>query len=411
METKVITLTREQLFEKVWATPIQRLAKDFGLSDVGLAKLCRRNEIPVPGRGHWQRLEAGQNPERPGLPPLKRPEYGGPIEISHWERFNDSVDLELANAKAQEPKDKLVVSVPVDGPIRHPFAVKAENQRVGPTKDGRRVHYWERPNGICPIRRVTDELVPRALRIFDALLMALNEQGYSLDWPDKKWGECGVVLSGRTVPIKLTEIFKQVPHHPTREELKDQHLFSWVRPPKWDRQATGRLTLNVGTSSWENIRHTWTDGKHGRLEDYLGDVLRTVRLLGVVFKKKAEEEARQAQKEEERRRRKEELQRQQAEHSRKGKVLRELTRAYRQSMHIHEFLDSLDRVSTSSTLDDASRRELQVLTEWGRRYADAQDPRSRLCEVIAEFRGDPKEPEDEDEDPDEPYYGLTSFGS
>lgn len=108
MESNMIRLTREQLFEMVWATPMQRLAKDFGLSDVGLAKLCRRNEIPVPGRGHWQRLEAGQNPERPGLPPLKRPEYGRPIQISHWDRFNDSVDQELANAKAQEPKNKPV---------------------------------------------------------------------------------------------------------------------------------------------------------------------------------------------------------------------------------------------------------------------------------------------------------------
>lgn len=259
--------------------------------------------------------------------------------------------------------------------------------------------YPEPPHGTCPIR-VTDELVTRALRIFDALLLALSEQGHSLTWPDKHWAECGVTLSGRTLPIKLAEIFKRVPHHPTREELKDQHRFSWVRPPKWDLQATGRLKLKVGRCSWANIRHNWTDGKSGQLENYLGDVLRTLRLLEVVFKKEAEEKAREAQEEQERRLREEELRRQQAEHSRKVKVLRGLSRAYRESRHIHELLDSLDKASKALTLDDESRRELQALTECGRRYADAQDPRNRLCEVIAEFRGDPKQPEDEDaEDP------------
>lgn len=43
-------LTREQLYEMVWAEPINRLAKKFDLSDRGLGKLCARHEIPVPGR-------------------------------------------------------------------------------------------------------------------------------------------------------------------------------------------------------------------------------------------------------------------------------------------------------------------------------------------------------------------------
>jgi hypothetical protein len=43
-----ITLTRQEFYEKVWSTPMQKLAKEFGLADVGLAKLCHRHEIPVP---------------------------------------------------------------------------------------------------------------------------------------------------------------------------------------------------------------------------------------------------------------------------------------------------------------------------------------------------------------------------
>jgi len=43
------------------------LAEDFGISDVGLAKRCRRLGIPVPGRGYWARVDAGQQPHRPKL--------------------------------------------------------------------------------------------------------------------------------------------------------------------------------------------------------------------------------------------------------------------------------------------------------------------------------------------------------
>lgn len=36
-----ITLTRQDLYDRAWTTPLQHLAKDFGVSDVGLAKICR----------------------------------------------------------------------------------------------------------------------------------------------------------------------------------------------------------------------------------------------------------------------------------------------------------------------------------------------------------------------------------
>ena len=42
-----------------------------GMSDRGLGKACRRLLVPVPPRGYWARLEAGQKPGRPRLPKLK----------------------------------------------------------------------------------------------------------------------------------------------------------------------------------------------------------------------------------------------------------------------------------------------------------------------------------------------------
>jgi hypothetical protein len=38
---------RESLHELVWTAPVVEVAKRLGVSDVGLAKLCRRAEIPT----------------------------------------------------------------------------------------------------------------------------------------------------------------------------------------------------------------------------------------------------------------------------------------------------------------------------------------------------------------------------
>jgi hypothetical protein len=62
---------RDELYEEVWTTPMQTLAKKYGISDVGLAKTCRKMFIPLPGRGYWARKEAGQKVERLALSPLK----------------------------------------------------------------------------------------------------------------------------------------------------------------------------------------------------------------------------------------------------------------------------------------------------------------------------------------------------
>jgi hypothetical protein len=43
-----ITLTRDQLYECVWETPIDTLRKEFGISNVGLGKICRHRQIPGP---------------------------------------------------------------------------------------------------------------------------------------------------------------------------------------------------------------------------------------------------------------------------------------------------------------------------------------------------------------------------
>lgn len=61
-------LTRRQLYEKTWQTPMTNLSKELGLSPSGLAKICDRLLIPYPPRGHWSRVRSGKEISPPPLP-------------------------------------------------------------------------------------------------------------------------------------------------------------------------------------------------------------------------------------------------------------------------------------------------------------------------------------------------------
>ncbi|UWM85219.1 hypothetical protein [Rhizobium sp. SRDI969] len=60
-------LSREELFALVWEKPTSEIAKELGLSDVAIGKLCTKLQVPKPPRGYWARMQAGQRPRRPAL--------------------------------------------------------------------------------------------------------------------------------------------------------------------------------------------------------------------------------------------------------------------------------------------------------------------------------------------------------
>jgi hypothetical protein len=58
-----------ELFEKVWQTPMVKLAHDIGVSDVAVAKVCRKTGIPLPGRGHGNCAKSEKQRQRKPEPP------------------------------------------------------------------------------------------------------------------------------------------------------------------------------------------------------------------------------------------------------------------------------------------------------------------------------------------------------
>lgn len=65
-------MNRIDLYRAVWARPVFHVAKQLGISDRGLAKVCQRMDVPTPPRGYWRRVDTGQRLE---AAPLPRPDY------------------------------------------------------------------------------------------------------------------------------------------------------------------------------------------------------------------------------------------------------------------------------------------------------------------------------------------------
>lgn len=62
------SFTRGQLYELVWSRPMTHLAKEFGISDVALHKICRKHDIPNPPLGWWAKKAAGKRVTQTPLP-------------------------------------------------------------------------------------------------------------------------------------------------------------------------------------------------------------------------------------------------------------------------------------------------------------------------------------------------------
>jgi hypothetical protein len=94
--------TRQELFELVWSMPMTKLSKQFELSDVGLRKICIKNQIPLPPQGHWIRKQFGKEAPRPEL--IDK-DYNPIIEI------NDDYKIQLNRERSEVKKAAIKIAL------------------------------------------------------------------------------------------------------------------------------------------------------------------------------------------------------------------------------------------------------------------------------------------------------------
>jgi len=51
----------QEMQQMVWEMPTTHIALAYGVSDKAIEKFCKKHQIQKPGRGYWQKLQAGQS--------------------------------------------------------------------------------------------------------------------------------------------------------------------------------------------------------------------------------------------------------------------------------------------------------------------------------------------------------------
>jgi len=308
-------MKRSELYARVWAEPMIRVAAELGLSGPGLAKLCARSGIPTSSRGHWVKLKAGKRSRQPPLPqPELDPNVPLPTAAQRQRKerkkaFDDGVRAALdarGEAGAPPPSQDDEGGAPAPPVARSRVITMSETlERPHPLVRATAVAVgqlpallkrWERATplqrasphfGYPSLRRngrhevdVNDGLALVApiesmdwiLRFVDALFKGLKHEGVRIERSKRKDDRIAVLRLEKggeeLILSSVAEGYRRRPADP-EDLVRAKVAHEW--PDKWVYSPSGRISLSVqGT---ERIVHAAWSGTTEQLSPKLGAIV------------------------------------------------------------------------------------------------------------------------------------------
>ncbi|MBI5818270.1 MAG: hypothetical protein HZA88_04720 [Verrucomicrobia bacterium] len=359
MSETIIKVTREELYQQVWTTPMTQLAKKYEISSVALAKICRKLNVPRPGRGHWRRIQVGMKVSQPPLPEAGKSKRNEAFIRPISTRLSPTLltpEMRLLIETESRPENR----IQVPGSLRNPHHLICQSKAVFESDKLRSSDVmWSPPNQPRLNLWTSSASLPRALRIMDTLLKALEQRGLAIELNARQGQETRVIVGKEKVCIELRELADSI------EQPAEEH---------WFHRRRSRLCFRIVEYQPEGGRKTWRDGKRYCLEDCLNEIV-----IGIMASAEAKRQQRLRWEEEERQRREEERRRQEEERLRQEeaacrKGLEDQAASWARSTQIRAFLKAGEQVVTERAghLTPGSREAKWF--EWAYRHADRLDP-------------------------------------
>src|SRR5690242_19176711 len=150
---KLTDLSRQELYDLIWSTPVAKVATDFGVTEVTVKNHCNNRNVPRPTRRYWKKLAVGIKPRKKALPPTAQ------------EIFEAEVQRRL-------PKS---LPLPEPGTPLHPLAAELL-AALKTTKPGEhKVVHLRKP--AFPEVTVTKPMIERVAQAFHIILQMLEPLG------------------------------------------------------------------------------------------------------------------------------------------------------------------------------------------------------------------------------------------
>ena len=294
---KPVTLGRKELYERVWSTPMTKLAAEFQISDVGLAKICKRMEIPCPPRGYWARKEAGQSVVQQKL---AEPSKGVHLTVTITPTPPAAPIPEIpetTRAQMESARAKVAMFTVPDRLTRpHPIVAEwiAERENLRREARSRRgsFGYAYDPGEFTDVDR-------RQHRILSALFKAVERVGGKVRAPHPH--QLLAEFEGESIEFTIRQKQRQVRRPLTAEEKRS----SYNRGKEFvtETKTTDVLVFRIKTYLPGRLRHEWLETDEKPLETMLPEIVTTFVAAGplLVQQRLEREEARQRQIEEQKR--------------------------------------------------------------------------------------------------------------
>jgi hypothetical protein len=303
---KRTTFEREVLYSEVWSNPVAKVADRYGISDVGLRKICKKLGVPLPTMGYWAKKRAGKPVSVTSLP-----SWSGETTFTSV-RFVSEQNTDGHKEKAEEPEEVL---------NQRTFEALPKNE-IAVRTDLSSCHHWVtatrklvKTPGYSPYGLVVPQggtslsisvsagQVQRALLIWDAVLRAAEKRGFKVETKrrqDHPLADPDIVLEvlGETMYLSVDERVRRIERDLTKEEVKAKRNQPnhWISN-RYVYEPTGVLKLTLRQEARGTAIVQFADKTHRPVEQQLHELMVALVATAVARKHKraaAEERKKQA---------------------------------------------------------------------------------------------------------------------
>lgn len=369
-------LSREELYDLVWSKPASKLAEEFAISDVGLAKLCKRMEVPRPPRGYWAKLSAGkrvQKAQLPDAPSLRKTEINLVVRTGQDNgECDSSADTwrgEAHQTASQKTKRLGAITPSPDLRKAHPIVRKTRDALDKSRPDQYGV-LCSGGKGVFPMR-VGPDNKRRALLILDAIVRSLAVLGCRFESGEKSFE---VIVDGEKAPVRIYEATKRQVHRLTAEEQKRKADGGYIYAPPYDYIPTGMLAFEIDSYLIPGVRKAWKDSPKKRLDDQLNDLIEGLFIASASFRRwRLKDEERKRRWEEECQLQMEKAAARQAEKE-KVKQLGEMSTNWRMAQQIRSFVSAVEDSEEEAVKRLIGSQSKTTWLRWAKEQAGRLDP-------------------------------------
>ena len=217
--SQIKKVLRKDLYEQVWEKPMIHLAKEYGISDVGLKKICKKMEIPTPGLGHWTRIECGQKVPKKPLPKLSK---NGVEEATISPVYSNA---QKPPPISDEQKSKVEIALQEISEDRPPhlFIENSKKSFEAAGKDERGILKPKAKRALD--MQVSKGSVERAFSALDHIIKGIEALGFEARLKSDKTPKLRIVIDEEELGVSIEEKIARHEHIPTEAEKRSNRWY------------------------------------------------------------------------------------------------------------------------------------------------------------------------------------------